>query len=536
MDGSEYGTIKKIRTHEQSLTLAISKIFKSNSIKVGGLIVCSRVLGLARDSLLANLLGAREVADAFYTAYRLPNMLRDLVAEGALSSIVVSRLAKTQADAGEPRTRELIRRLFAFWGTVLVLLSIAGAVAAPWLVRVMASGFKSSAQMELAITLTRLVFPYIAFVGLAALTMGILHHYRSFGWASIGSSCSNLTVIVVGLLLTTFYKGTEWTVVYFVALATVAGGLTQWLGLWPGLWSKGISIKPDFRLRDPEVLKVFLLIGPSVIGVAAVQINVAVNHAYASHLGEGAITAIYYAFRVMQLPVGIVGVAVSTVLLPTLAKAFNEKKDDLFALEMKRAMVSVSFLSLPAVCGILVLGDRLLAVLYEHGKFDHESTALTWQALQGYIIGILPYVYNKNLVQGYFARNDIRYTVRIALLSISINALANYLLAFVFHCGVLGLTGGTALVLWSNFLMLVWGMKRRHGVTILDGQFFKPVLVVACWSVLMSLALLAIKSHINMWGDAISILLLTVVGMVVFGSCWWVSQRFWRFDPRRMLG
>lgn len=479
-------------------------------------------------------MGAGAVADAFFTAFKIPNMLRDLVAEGSLSPIVVSRLAKTEAQEGRARTLQLIRRLFAFWGLALLLIALLGILLAPILVSLIGRGFQDEAQVALAVRLTRIIFPYIILVSLAALTMGVLHHYKSFGWASIGSSCSNITVILISLGLVAWWGRDELTAVYAITFAMLCGGLMQWVSAWPGVFKKKVSILPEFCFDDPEVKKVLMLIGPSVIGVSAIQINVAVNHAYASHIETGAVTALYYSFRVMQLPVGIVGVAVSTVLLPTLSGYFQDSDDHRFIGAIKKALVDVSFLAIPAIAGLLVLGEPLVGMLYERGKFTSADTVLTARALLGFSLGILAYVYNKNLIQAYFSRNDIRFTVLVSIFSMGINAGINYTLTFVLSWGILGLTTGTSLVLWINCMILALGLHFRHKLWVVDFKMLRALVLMIFCSAIMAFVLLKLKEGFEPKGQTVMVLSLTATGLVVyFGGCF-LLKRVLRRDVREI--
>jgi len=439
----------------------------SASVKVGLLVIGSRLLGLLRDSLLAKYLGSGWVSDAFFTAFRIPNMLRDLLGEGALSSIVVARLGKMEGE--EPaRVKSFVQKLIAFWGCLLVLLTLIGIGFAPWIVEVLAQGFKDNPeQFQLTKDLTRMIFPYMTLVGLCALSMGILHHKKVFGWASSASIFFNLSCICIMVVYAEVWKMTDpLEIVFVIAGSIVVGGAAQWMCLWPSLWKTGLSLKPVLDLKDSEVLQVVRMLGPAIISVAAVQINVAVNVAMATTLEEGSATSINYAFRIMQLPVGIVGVSIATVLLPKLSQHVANQDKGAFSKDFSDALKKVTFLTFPAIFGLLLLGPSLIEALYERGKFDAKATNMTWYALQGYLLGIFPYVLNKNLIQGYFANSDTKTPVIISFCSILVNFSLNYTLVYGYDLGVRGLTFGTSCVLLVNTLLLYLGLNLKHGLMI----------------------------------------------------------------------
>ena len=447
-------------------------------MKVGAFVLLSRILGLIRDSLIAFFIGAGNVSDAFYTAFRIPNMLRDLLGEGALSSVVVSRLGQLKEKKGEEEVNILIRKLFGFWAIVLLFISIIGIIMAPILVKIIATGFGDKVELfDLTVRLTRRMFPFIGMIGISALTMGVLHHKKIFGWSSAASSFLNLSIITLASICFYNFNPDATEMVFFLVYAFLIGSVFQWMSMWPGLYKTKTSIVPinplTFLWKDPEVNKIFLMLGPSILGVAAVQINVLVNHNYASNLISGTITHHYYSFRLMQLPVGIVGVAVSTVLLPKLSEYFANQKHQQFEGEVSTALSKVAFLCIPAVAGLSMIGPELIAVLYERGEFTATATAGVWLALQGALLGILPYAWNKNLIQAFYARNDIRYPMFVSLSSILLNAGLNAYLAFKLDWGVFGLTLGTSIVLTTNTLALICGLSFRHKINLK----FKPMII-----------------------------------------------------------
>lgn len=495
---------------------------------VGVWVAFSRILGLVRESLYAACFGAGAYFDAFATAYKLPNMLRDLLGEGALSTAVVARLGKVEVSEGRERVATVIRRLTAFALCAMFGVSLLGILLAPWLVgALMAPGWSDRPeQVERTVQLTRMIFPYLGLVGMAALTMGVLHHLRRFGWASAASSFFNGTVILitgVGIWLAGV-SGED--ALKLAALAIVIGGVAQWFGQWPGLRGSGLRLWPDFHFRDPEIRRVLQLIAPAILGVAAVQINVAVNHAYASFLEEGSVSAIYFAFRLMHLPVGVVGVAVATVLLPRLTERHARADEAGFQSGLRASLTQVASLSLPAMAGLYALDVDFVALIYERREFDTSDTSRTWLALSGYIPGILAIAFNKNLTQAFYARGDVRSPVLVSLASVAVNATLNYLLVFEWKFGLQGLCAGTSAVLYANSLFLAWLLYRKHRIVWLGKRELLQVLGMLALAVGMYGLLRGLSNWLGDIPTALRVFILLGAG----AASYLASLRFFKFQ------
>lgn len=497
---------------------------------MGALVLLSRFGGLIRDALLASFLGAGWVSDAYITALRIPNMLRDLLGEGALSSVIVSRLG---ALKNEPkRIKTLIRQLIGFWGIILVAVAALGVLCAPILVQLIAHGFAESPSYHLAVELTRTIFPYIAIVGIAAMTMGILHHLKVFGWSTSSSSFSNAFMIAWLIAGHFRYEDDIVPLAKWIAVGVLISGFVQWSTQWPGLRGTGVSLLPSFKFKDPELLTIGKMLGPSILSVAAVQINVMVNHGFATSLGEGAASAVYFSFRLMQLPVGIVGVAVSTVLLPTLTDHLRENKPKAFNREMGHAIVGASFLSIPAIAGLAAIGPQVIAMLYERGAFDASDTQLVWLSLQGFLLGILPYVFNKSLVQAFFAKGDTTWPVYISMVSIVVNLVVNATLVYHFKLGVRGLTLGTSTVLFFNTLMFIAVLHARHRITLPWKSMSKNLIPMIILSLAMFALVLQVQKHLP--PHPMMALISTAVGGAFYLGATFTFKKLFHWDMRKL--
>ena len=473
--------------------------------------------------MLAAFLGGGWVADAYTTALRIPNMLRELLGEGALSSIIVARLGglKNQPE----RLKTLIPQLMGMWLLILTVISVMGILLAPWMVNVVAYGFEDPKKIELSIHLTRIIFPYMTVIGLAAITMGILHHLKIFGWSTSSSTFSNLTVIVLVLLGAMKWGHDPVAMSHWIAACVVVGGVAQLVSQTPGLRGSGLSLMPSFSFSDSELKKILFLLGPSILSVAAVQINVLVNHGFASTMGDGAPASIYYAFRLMNLPVGIIAVAVSTVLLPTMTEKLQGEDRKEADQSMISAILGVSFLCFPAVVGLFILGEDLVRMLFERSEFTSQDSARAWAALQGFLVGIIPACYIKNLIQGYFSRSDTRLPLLISVSSILINVSINATIVHALEWGPRGLTFGTSIVLLLNMLFLGMGLRFKYGMSWPLLKMVKKWSLMLLMCVLMGLVVEGGRRFghdVNIW---VRVLGLTGVGAGVYlGGCWMLKK------------
>jgi putative peptidoglycan lipid II flippase len=423
----------------------------------------SRVLGLVREQVLAALFGASREFDAFVTAFRIPNLLRDLFAEGALSSAFVTTFTQKLTKEGDASAWRLANLVLNALLIVLSVITLIGVVAAPWLVDAIAPGFRAvPGKAALTVTMTRIMFPFLLLVALAALAMGMLNAKRKFGVAASASMLFNVGSIVGGL-------GCAWLIdpqfgpnaIIGIAIGTLIGGAAQWLIQVPSVFRLGYRYVARLDWRDPGLRQVLTLLGPATVGVAAVQINVFVNNWFASYFGNGAVTWLNCAFRLMQFPIGVFGVAIGMAALPTVSAHAARGDMERFRTELARAIRLALFLTIPSACGLAVLAEPIIAVIYQHGRFDAGATAQTALCLQAYAIGLAGYAALKVLAPAFYALHDARTPMRVALVSIAINAALNWVFAWHLGWGVAGLAFSTALVALLNFAQLLVAMRRR---------------------------------------------------------------------------
>ncbi len=430
---------------------------------VGLAVLCSRVLGLAREQIFAALFGGGRVMDAFTIAFRIPNLLRDLFAEGALSTAFVTVFSKTAAGGDEASAWGLANKIATLTAVVLSLITVLGILSAPWLVAALAPGF-DPAKAALTVTLTRVMYPFILLVSLAALVMGMLNARNVFGVPAMASSFFNLGSIVAGVLLG------YWLDPHFgphailgLAIGTLVGGALQLCVQLPTLRRAGYRYRIDFHWRDPGVRAVLRLMGPSVIAASTTQVNVLVNSVFASELGDGPTFWLTVAFRLMQLPLGIFGVALGTVALPLLARMAATGNMLAFRTELARGMRLAFLMTIPASVGLIVLAEPIISVLYQHGRFGVRETAESAGALRYYALGLCGYAALKVLVNAFYAIDRRKTPMVVSFLAVALNLVLNFIFTRELGWGHRGLAFSTACVATSNFLILYFLMRSHLG-------------------------------------------------------------------------
>ena len=493
-------------------------------------IMASRVLGLVRDQVFAALFGARLQYDAFLTAFRIPNLLRDLFAEGALSAAFVTTFAQTIATKGEAEAFRLSNRIATALMLLLAAICALGWIVAPSIVALLAPGFfEVPGKSELTIHLTRIMIPFLLFVALAAQAMGILNARRRFGIPALASAFFNIGSIAGGLFLG-YAVGPilGLSPIEGMAYGTLLGGFLQFAVQWPSLRRAGFHFRPMLNFTDPGVRQILRLMGPAVIGVAAVQINVFVNSNFASSIidpstgavGNGPVSWLNYAFRFVQFPIGVFGVAISTATLPIISGSIARQEVGEFRRTLAHSLALVFLLCIPSSVGLAVLGKPIVGLVFEHGKFTPFDTAQTASALAAYSVGLAGYAAIKVLAPAFYALDDARTPMLISLGSIAVNYMMNALL--VGPLGHVGLAFSTSAVSLVNFVLLLSLMRRKLGR--LEGRRLASSLLKICLaSALMAAAAwlvsAQISSHLPLGRSALylaQVVAATGLGAVVF--------------------
>jgi putative peptidoglycan lipid II flippase len=423
---------------------------------VGAATLASRILGFVRDLVVARGFGAGPVTDAFFVAFRLPNLLRRLLAEGALSSAFIPVF--TEYLTTRPRA-EVLRMLRAVAGVtlgVLALVSLLGMIGAPVLVRVMAPGFFDAAETgALTVRLTRLMFPYLLLVGLAALAMGVLNAHRHFLVPALAPAMLNLGIIAGVLILAPRLAEP----VFGVAIGVLAGGAGQ-VGLQIApLARRGVLVAPTLEPRHPAVQRIVRLMGPVTLGQSAAQLNILVDTIIASFLVGGSVSYLYYADRLVEFPLGVFGIAIATAALPTLSEQAARADLAGFRTTFWFALRMAAFVTVPASIALLMLREPLVRVLYQRGEFGPAETTATAWALGFYALGLCGFAGAKIGAQGFYALGDTRTPVRVAMGAMALNSVLAILLARPLAHG--GLALATSCSGLANAATLVWLLRRR---------------------------------------------------------------------------
>ncbi len=488
-------------------------------------VLCSRVLGLVREQVSAALFGGGGAMDAFTAAFRIPNLLRDLFAEGALSTAFVTVFSKTVARGGPAAAWRLANKVATLTAVVLSAICVAGVIFAPQLVAAFAPGF-APAKAALTVLLTRIMFPFILMVSLAALVMGMLNARNVFGMPALASSFFNIGSITGGVLLG------YWVDPHFgpralagLAIGTLIGGALQLGVQLPALVRLGYRFRPDFDWRDPGIHAILALMAPSVVAASTTQVNVLINSIFASDLGNGPIFWLSIAFRLMQLPLGLFGVALGTVTLPLLARLVVAGHMAAFRSELSRGMRLAFLLTLPATVGLMMLAGPIISVLYQHGRFDAHQAAEAAGALRYYAVGLSGYAALKVLVNAFYAIDRRKTPMLVSFAAVGLNLLFNWLFTFRLGWGVRGLAFSTGCVANCNFLVLYWLMRRqlsrletrRMALMLLKVAVACLGLAAACWAA--SHTLLAHWAVQPFLPKAVALLATVIGGGLVFLVC-----------------
>jgi putative peptidoglycan lipid II flippase len=424
---------------------------------VSGMTLLSRILGFVRDFVIARTFGAGMVTDAFFVAFRLPNLLRRLFAEGAFSQAFVPLLGEYRNRRSPEDTKQLVDRTATLLSLVVLLISILGMVAAPLLIYATAPGFSADAEkFALTVELTRITFPYILFMALVAFSAGILNTWSRFTLPAFTPVMLNVAMIAGALLAAPWFARP----VEALAWSVFVGGLLQLAIQWPAL--KGIGMIPrfDFAPRDEAVRRILKLMGPAVIGVSVSQISLVINTIFASFLASGSVSWLYYADRLMEFPAGLLGAALGTILLPSLANTHASGQPEEFSALLDWGLRLTLMLTLPAALALAILGVPLLSTLFLHGAFTANDVLSTREALLAYSIGLTGLILVKILAPGFYARQDIRTPVKIALLTLTLTQLMN--LAFIGWLKHAGLALSTGLAACINAGLLYRGLRQRQ--------------------------------------------------------------------------
>src|SRR5262245_15333589 len=419
----------------------------------------SRLLGLVREQVFAVTLGAGKYSDAFLAAFRIPNLLRDLFAEGAMSTAFVPTYKATLLQQSRAAAFALANRVMSTLTIYLGLIALAAIIFPGPVVRLVATGF-SPEKAALCATLVQIMMPFLPTISVAVVAMGALNAERKYTAPGLASSMFNLVAITGGVVVWLLGSSSRAAVITWAVL-TLGGGLAQLAIQVPSLWRLGFRprLRPDLALRDPGTRQIALLMAPATLGVAAVQVNVVVNSAFASLISDGALSWLSYAFRLMQLPIGVFGVAVGTTALTQLSRGAAAGEWDKLRAACERGLRMVLFLTVPSTVGLALLGVPIIRLIYEHGKFSPHATLETARALSGYALGLVAYAAIKVVAPAFYALGRTRVPLIASVSAVAANLIWNVRTFRRF--GHVGLALGTSIAALVNAAILIYAFEKQ---------------------------------------------------------------------------
>ncbi|MGC9030916.1 MAG: murein biosynthesis integral membrane protein MurJ [Desulfomonilaceae bacterium] len=424
---------------------------------VGFWTLLSRILGFLRDMVIARYMGAGLPADAFFVAFRIPNLLRRLFAEGALSAAFIPTYVETLQHRGQSEALRLARLTFTIASLILLLVTLLGILGGPWIVRVIAPGFSENIEkFELTVRLTRIMFPYIFFISLVALASGVLNSMNHF--AAPAAAPTLLNICMIGAMI---YAGTFMAPWYALALAVTAAGVLQLLLQVPFLIQKGLRFRPLFDFRDPALAQIGRLFVPAALGGAVYQINVMIGTILASLLQPGGVSWLYYADRLVELPLGIFAIALGTAVLPSMSRQAGVGDLKGLTHSVAYSLRLIAFFTIPASVGLIMLREPVIAALFQRGKFTAVDTQQTAYALLWYTVGLWAFSGLKVVTQGFFSLKDTATPVKVSVVAVIVNLGAGLALMGPMEQG--GLALATSLASAVNLFILFFVLVKRLG-------------------------------------------------------------------------
>lgn len=487
----------------------------------------SRVLGFVRDVIVARAFGAGMAADAFFVAFKIPNLFRRLFAEGAFSQAFVPVLSECREKEGEAAVRDLVDAATGTLAVAVLAVVTLGVVAAPVFILLFAPGFVGQDnKLELSASLLRITFPYLLFISLSGLAGSVSNIYGRFAIPALSPVMLNITLIL----------GAVWGAPYLdqpvmgLAWGVIAGGVTQLAMQYAGLWRLGFRIRPVVAFGHAGVRKILKLMGPAIFGVSVAQINMMLDTILASFLQTGSVSWLYYADRLCEFPLGVFGLALSTVILPALSARHAAADGRAFAATLDWGLRWVFVIGVPAGVALAVLAVPLLATLFQYGEMTPRDVAMAAQALVAFAVGLLPFILVKVLAPAFYARQDTRTPVRIGIIAMISSSLLNVIL--VFPLAHAGLALATSLGAYIN-AWLLYSTLKREGVFRLESAWWGLLARIAAASAVMGLALWWLVTPLEQWAQWSMVargqrlaLALGLGTVVYFGGLWLCGLRF----------
>ncbi|KXJ32833.1 murein biosynthesis integral membrane protein MurJ [Pseudomonas sp. HUK17] len=503
---------------------------------VSSMTMLSRVLGFVRDTIVARTFGAGMATDAFFVAFKLPNLLRRIFAEGAFSQAFVPILAEYKAQQGEEATRTFLAYVSGLLTLVLAVVTVLGMLAAPLVIWITAPGFADTPEkFALTSDLLRVTFPYILLISLASLAGAVLNTWNRFSVPAFVPTLLNISMIIFALFLTPYFDPP----IMALAWATLVGGLAQFLYQLPHLKRIGMLVLPRLNLRDAGVWRVMKQMGPAILGVSVSQISLIINTIFASFLAAGSVSWMYYADRLMELPSGVLGVALGTILLPALSRTYAKADRQEYSRLLDWGLRLCFLLVLPCSAALALLSEPLTVSLFQYGRFDAHDALMTQRALVAYAVGLLGIILVKVLAPGFYAQQNIKTPVKIAIFTLAVTQVLNLILIGPLQHVGLALAIGLAACL--NAGLLFWQL-RRHNLFIPQAGWTGFLLRLLIAVAVMSAVLFGLMQLLPSWSEGLMWQRLLRLGGLVaagvlayFASLFLLGFRLRDFNRRAVL-
>ena len=485
-----------------------------SAASAGAATLTSRILGVVREQVLASLFGAGNAMDAYNVAYRIPNLVRDLFAEGAMSSAFVPMFTRHLTTSGKESAWRLGNHVINALIVITVALVALGIIFAEPIVRAFAGAYASvPGKLELTVYLTRIMLPFLTFVALAAAFMGMLNSLHRFFIPALSPAMYNVATIACAFAVVPFMPAVGLPAIAGIAIDSLIGGVAQLALQWPALRREGFRYRPALDWHDESLRRVLVLMGPGTIGLAATQVNVFVNTVLATGEGTGAVSWLNYAFRLMYLPIGLFGVSIATATLPAVSRHVAQNDEAGARRTIADGLSLMTMLNVPATIGLMLLATPIVRVIFERNAFTAADTAATAAALQFYALGLLGYSVVRIASPTFYALGQNRTPVIVSVATVLVNAALNIVLVRVM--GYQGLALGTSIAALFNAVLLMILLRRRlHGIE--GGRVFHSFVRIAAASALMGAATFATDRALALWlpGDALVVQIVRVAATI----------------------
>jgi len=450
--------------------------------------VLSRLFGFIRDMVIAKYLGATGFSDAFFVAFRIPNLLRELFAEGSISSAFIPVLSEVNKLHGKDELKKIINKIFTFILLITGIVCIIGIIFTPLIVKAIAPGF-SDERLTITVNLTRIMFPFLLFISLAACIMGALNLKNCYFIPAFAPIWFNLSIIIILILWIN-------NPLLAAAVGVTIGGFMQFIIQIPSFFKKGYSLNLRIDFKDKWLKKMILLTFPTMAGFAVSQVNIFVSTILASLLPEGSIAYLYYSMRLVQFPVGVFGVAMAIAVLPSLSKYSAESDFVSLGKDFSYSLRLLMFVSIPAMIGLIALRIPIINLLFQRGEFDYSATEKTAFSLLFYSLGIWSMVGSKVVIATFYSMQDTKTPVKIATLSVLMNILLSVILIIPLKHG--GLALSNTISSWLNFSILLYILKKRLK-NIEEKEILKSISKIIIASIIMGIISWLSINNISLW-------------------------------------